>query len=109
MFKTRPGAPVSRIKFPSVVSTLPLITIKLPALVNGMVQVAESLVTNGSVKKRSRESGALQIEPCRGTAKIYAYESVKNNIKHVLCKDAGQFSYVKLINTVLKPCFNNAA
>lgn len=43
MFKTNPGAPVSRIKFPSVVSAFALTTIRLPTLLNGMIHEMESL------------------------------------------------------------------
>jgi hypothetical protein len=39
---------VSKIKFPSVVSTFAFITIRLPTLLKGIIQDGESLVTTGS-------------------------------------------------------------
>jgi hypothetical protein len=51
MFRMSLGAPVSRIKLPSIVSAFAFITIRLPTLLNGMIQLGESLVTTGSPMK----------------------------------------------------------
>ena len=59
MFKTRPGAPVSRIKLPSVVSAFAFIKIRFPARLNGIMHVAESTVTTGSTKKNFDEESLL--------------------------------------------------
>jgi hypothetical protein len=48
MLRTRPGAPVSKIKKPVVVSALAWMRMRLPARVKGMIQEAESAEMMGS-------------------------------------------------------------
>src|SRR5688500_12617940 len=51
MFRIRPGAPVSRIKLPSVVSARARIKIKLPARLKGITKSQVSVCTTGSRQK----------------------------------------------------------